>query len=130
MNRPPDIEGVFQLFALQGTARLSPVFSGYRPLHRLHDNYLTSGQHEYPGADQLAPGEAASVLVWFITPDVYPGSLWAGREIDVLEGPTRIVGTLTVTKVLNQVLNGSPETYSPVWTEPPNLDSKGRRRAG
>jgi hypothetical protein len=69
------------------------------------------------------PGEAARALVWLITPDVYPGCLWIGREIDVMEGESRVIGKLTIEKIMNSILCGSPETYSPVWAEPPNLAS-------
>ena len=100
-----------------------PVFSGYRPFHKLHDNYLSSGQHKYPDTEKIMPGESARALVWLITPDVYPGCLWVGRDIDVMEGESRLIGKLTVEKILNTVLCGSPETYSPVWVEPPNLAS-------
>ena len=123
MNRNHDIEGEFQLFATKG-GRSTPVFSGYRPVHKVHDNYLTFAQHEYIGVNQVSLGETASVKVWFITPDVYPKSLWCGREIDVQEG-NRFVGKLLVTIILNKALEGSPETYNPIWVEPKNLNSNG-----
>jgi translation elongation factor EF-Tu-like GTPase len=85
------------------------VFSGYRPSHKVHDNYLTSAQHEYICVNQVAPGETAVVKVWFITPEVYPQCLWCCREIDVQEGK-HVVGKLIVTKILNKILEGSPET--------------------
>ncbi len=125
MNRPHDIEGAFQLLGPPQGGRQTPAFSGYRPQHKLHDNYQTSGQHTYLNVDQVAPGETANVAVTFITPDVYPRSLWVGREIDVLEGP-RIVGKLRITRILNPILRGSAETYSPVWVEPSELDKNGQ----
>lgn len=109
--------------------RRTPMFSGIRPIHRLHDNYLTSGQHEFIGTSQLAPGETTQSAVWLVTPDVYPESLWVGRTIDVMEG-TKVVGKLTITKILNPVLCGSPERYSPLWVQPENLDAHGKRIDG
>jgi elongation factor Tu len=129
MNRPHDVEGEFRLLSPKEGGRHRPVISGYRPTHKLHENYLTSGQHEYLGVDQIAPGEVARVGVWFITPDVYPRSLWIGREIDVMEG-SRIIGKLVITKIFNHILSGSPETYSPVWIEPPGLNVHGERIDG
>ena len=123
MNRNHDIEGEFQLFATK-SGRSTPVFSGYRPSHKIHDNYLTSAQHEYISVNQVALGETAHVKVWFITPEVYPHSLWCGREIDVQEGK-RVIGKLVITKILNKTLEGSPETYSPIWVEPNHLNPSG-----
>lgn len=129
MNRSHDIEGEFHLLTSQESGRRNPVLSGYRPIHRLHENYLTSGYHEYSGVSQVAPGETAKVAVWFITPDVYPNSLWVGREIEVMEG-SKVMGRLMVTKILNSVVCGSPETYSPIWVEPAGLSKQGRRSDG
>jgi len=124
-NRDYDIEGLFHMFPTKlFSGRRTPAFSGYRPSHKVHDNYLTSAQHEYIGVTQVAPGETASVKVWFITPDVYPNCLWSGRVIDVQEGH-KVIGTLTVTKILNKTLEGLPETYNPTWVEPKGLNSHG-----
>lgn len=121
MNRNPDIEGVFHLLPEGG--RESPAHSGYRPNHRLYDNYWTSGVHEFPDTEELAPGGTARVLVWLITPAVYPRSLWEGREILVSEG-SKVVGTLKVTHVFNPVLLGDAARYNPVWSEPPELQEE------
>lgn len=129
MNRSHDIEGEFYAFPSSKGGRKTPAFSGYRPQHKIHDNYQTSGQHEYLNAAQVAPGETVSTKVWLLTPDVYPNSLWVGREIGVFEGVSQ-VGTLTVSRIVNEVLLGSPETYSPVWVEPAGLDAQGRKIVG
>jgi hypothetical protein len=117
MNRQHDIEGEFSLYSTSQSGRKTAVFSGYRPIHKLYDNYLSSGQHEYPDVGQVAPGKTARVFAWLITPEVYPGSLWIGRELDVMEGPNHVVGKLKVTRILNNVLAGSAEAYSPHWVE-------------
>lgn len=120
MNRQHDIEGEFHLYGTAQSGRKTPVFSGYRPIHKLYDNYLSSGQHEYPDVEQVAPGETARVLGWLITPEVYPGSLWIGRELDVMEGATHVVGKLTVTRILNNILAGSAEDHYPHRVKPPH----------
>lgn len=129
MNRPHDIEGTFHAFPTPQGGRKLPAYSGYRPQHQLHDNYQTSGQHEYIGTTHVLPGETVETKVWLLTPDVYPKCLWVGREVGVFEGACHI-GTLTVTRILNPVLLGSPETYRPIWVEPPGLDAQGRRIVG
>ncbi len=118
MNRAADFEGVLKLAAEGG--RSGPVRTGYRPGHRLYDNYISSGEHRFVGVDEIPVGGQANVEVWLITPAVYPGCLWDRRVIDVCEG-TRVVGTLTVTRVLNESLRGSEEAYSSVWVEPAGL---------
>ena len=129
MNRQQDIEGQFYVFPTRQGGRTTPAFSGYRPQHKIHDTYQTSGQHEYLNATQVAPGETVATKVWLLTPDVYPNSLWVGREIGVFEG-SRQVGTLTVTCIVNDALLGSPETYIPVWVEPTGLDTQGKKIVG
>jgi translation elongation factor EF-Tu-like GTPase len=129
MHRSHDIEGEFYIFAAAQSGRRTPAYSGYRPQHKIHDNYQTSGQHEYLNATQVAPGETVSTKIWLLTPDVYPNSLWVGRKIGVFEG-ARQVGTFTVSRIVNDVLLGSPETYNPVWAEPPGLDAHGRKIVG
>lgn len=119
MNCLHDIEGEFHLYGTAQSGRKTPVFSGYRPVHKLYDNYLSSGQHVYPDVEQVAPGGTARVLAWLITPEVYPGSLWIGRELDVMEGATHVVGRLTVTRILNNILVGSAEDHYPHWVAPP-----------
>jgi elongation factor Tu len=114
INRGPDIEGDIHFLATEDGGRQSFARSGYMPAHRIHDNYQTSGRHVYPDVEQVGPGETARVQVWFITPHVYPHSLWPGRELDVMEGE-RVVGTLRVNRVFNDTLSGSAENYSPEW---------------
>jgi hypothetical protein len=116
VQRPADLEGVFSLATDAGR----PVQSGFRPNHRVHENYETSGEHEYVGVTQVQPGESAQVRAWLITPHVYPRSLWPGRVLVVSVGSRRI-GTLTVVSVLNPILRGSSESYSPQWSVPPGL---------
>lgn len=119
MNRLHDVEGIFHL--LPDGGRSLPVHSGYRPAHKIYENYLTSGIHEYVDSDSVAPGKTVQAKVWFITPEVYPGSIWDGREITVHEGE-RVIGSLKITRVLNPVLKGEPAKYNPIWTVPPGLE--------
>jgi elongation factor Tu len=129
MERSHDIEGQFYVFPPALGGRSTPAFSGYRPQHQIHDNYQSSGHHEYLNVTQVAPGETVLTKVWFIAPDVYPNSLWVGREIGVFEG-SRQVGILAVTRVLNGVLLGSAESYVSVWVEPAGRDAQGRKVVG
>ncbi|GAA5185310.1 hypothetical protein GCM10025771_41080 [Niveibacterium umoris] len=124
MKRLHDIEGQLQLLHTEHGGKQTAALSGYRPTHRLYDNYYTTGFHEYPDTGQISPGETTRALVWLVTPEVYPSSVWVGRVLPVCEG-TRPVGKLTITRVLNPTLVGNPETYSPVWVEPPGFLNSG-----
>jgi translation elongation factor EF-Tu-like GTPase len=104
MTPSPDVEAEFTLFtAGQGGRRSSPALSGYRPEHKVRDNYLTTGYHTYFDCDQVLPGQTVRCCIKFISPEAYPHCLWVGREIDVQEG-SRLVGRARITKILNPVL--------------------------
>lgn len=115
---PHHLEARFHLFDAKHGGRTTPLESGARPLHRVHDNYLSIARHVYPGTGAVSPGDTADVQAWFVTPEIYPNCLWIGRQIDVIEGD-KVVGTMTVTKILNEVLAGSAASYLPTWTAPP-----------
>ena len=99
-DRAPDAEVTFRF---NGTRRGS-VADGYRPAHRIREDYLTTGVHHYFNTETVAPDGAARGTITFITPDAYPHTLWVGKTIDICEGE-RVVGTATVEKVLNPILN-------------------------
>ena len=122
MNRACDIEGKFHLFDTKQSGRQTPVFSCYRPIHKLYNNYLSSGHHIYPDVQSVAPGDTVKVCAWLVTPEVYPACLWIGREIDVMEGGEQVVGKLTVTQIFNEILHGDAESYNGRWIKPDYLD--------
>jgi len=116
MNNRIDFEGVFHLFPSHVA-----VMSGYRPQHLLHENYQSSGTHTYPDRELVNPDEPAPVHVQLISPEAYPCCLWEGRVLSILEG-TRLVGTLTVRKIINKSLDVLQENYKSRWEEPAHLD--------
>ena len=98
-TREPDAEVIFRF---NGTRR-GPVADGYRPAHRIREDYLTTGVHCYLDAGEVAPDGEARGTITFITPEAYPHTLWVGKVLDIQEGE-RVVGTATVERVLNPVL--------------------------
>ena len=98
-DSPPDAEVTFRFI---GTRRGS-VADGYRPAHRIREDYLTTGVHHYYDVSEVAPNGTARGTITFLTPDAYPHTLWPGKTIDICEGE-RVVGTATVEKVLNPAL--------------------------
>jgi translation elongation factor EF-Tu-like GTPase len=121
MQRSPDIEGVFHLYATEVSSRNRPALSGYRPAQKIHENYFTTGEHKYLDVVELVPGSSALVEVWFITPEAYPRCLWKGREITVHEGE-RAVGALKVVRIFSEILLGDPASFSQKWKSPTGLE--------
>jgi translation elongation factor EF-Tu-like GTPase len=99
----PDAEVMLELTASSSGGRLLHVISGYRPQYVVKPDYHTSVAHHFVGVDRVSPGERAKAEVWFMTPEVYPHSLWEGRRIEIAEGARR-VGVATILKVLNPLL--------------------------
>lgn len=99
VNGAPDVEAVFQFNGTRKTA----VWDGYRPAHLVTDNYLTTGIHHYYETDFILPDGTAKGTITFISPEAYPHCLWVGKKINIQEG-ARIVGTATITKILNSLL--------------------------
>lgn len=98
-QREPDVKVLFE-FTYE---RKNPVISGYRPNHLIKDDYLTCGVHEYFDVEKILPGGQAYGTITFITPEVYPATLWKGKRITIQEG-ARPVGYATVIEVYNPIL--------------------------
>jgi hypothetical protein len=106
MNSAPDAEVVLRLTPAASGGKECAVRSGYRPTYAIRPDYLTSVNHELLDLFEIAPGSEGRAKVWFITPEVYPNTLWPGREIPVSEG-TRVVGLALVMSVFNPVLRAN-----------------------
>lgn len=102
-DRPADARVLFELFASEQGGRMSAVVSGYAPAYAVRADYWTSVRHEFIDADTVQPGAGVQAWVWFVTPEVYPGSVWPGRVFEVAEGQRR-VATATVVEVFNAML--------------------------
>jgi hypothetical protein len=107
-HRSPDIEAEVWFIPTEEGGKSKPAFSGYRPQHLIMDNYQTSGEHQYINKEQVNPGERAIAKIWFISPEVYPKSLWIGREIEIKEG-SWLVGCAKVTKIFNPILESETQ---------------------
>ena len=103
MHREPDAIVRFRLESLTLDGKRKTVLSGYRPAYDIRPDYWTSTHHEFTSQSEVSTGEEVTAKVWFITPEVYPKSLWVGRVVRVAEG-SRQVATATVEAVLNPIL--------------------------
>lgn len=103
MNRPADAEVTLTLLASELGGKGRAVMSGYRPAYGIKEDYWTSTNHEFLDRLELEPGASGRARVWFLSPEVYPKSLWIGREIPVAEG-SRVVGKAVVVAIFNPLL--------------------------
>ena len=99
LQRVPDVE---VLFEFNGT-RKTPIIDGYRPMHLVTEDYLTTGVHHYYKVNTVSPNGTIKGTITFITPEAYPKCLWIGKRISIQEGE-RIVGYATITKIYNAIL--------------------------
>lgn len=88
-----DIEAKITIIKSDGNGRgkNKPVYSGYRPAHLIRDDYLTTGEHHYYGDAVLQPGETVMGTITFISPEIYPRTLWIGKVLRIQEA-SKIVG--------------------------------------
>ena len=99
MNKTADVEAIIEF---NGT-RLAPANDGYRPVHLIMNDYLTTGIHHYYGVKNVAPNSSAKGTITFLTPELYPHCLWIGKKIAIQEGH-RVVGYATITEIYNEAL--------------------------
>ena len=86
--------------------RETNIFSGYRPAHLIRDDYLTTGMHEYVDCESIKSGEFAMGYIQFISPEVYPRTLYPGRIVEFFEG-RRKTGEIEIFEVYNNILSVS-----------------------
>lgn len=77
--------------------------SGYRPAFQVNDEYVSTGEIKLIDKDKLNVGECAEAYIGFLTPEVYPKSMWIGKKIKFMEGNT-ITGEAIVMEVYNETL--------------------------
>ena len=104
--RTPDAEVLFRLTSQTFDGKTKHVRSGYRPVYDIRSDYWTSTHHEFLDTDDVSTGQEARAHVWFITPEVYPHTLWTGRVLTVAEG-SRPIGAATIIRVLNPLLQAN-----------------------
>ena len=102
-NPRPDARVLFKLTAESVIGGPKLVLSGYHPTYDIRDDYWSSVMHEFLDVERVVTGETAAANVVFITPEVYPHSLWVGRKLTVREG-NRIVGEATILDIYNPFL--------------------------
>jgi translation elongation factor EF-Tu-like GTPase len=92
------VEAEVHFLAPEEGGRHSPVRPGYRPQF-----YCEGGNwdaiHDYPGRDEVKPGETVVALLSFLSPEKHRGRVSPGLTFELREG-ARLVGTGKVLRVL------------------------------
>lgn len=112
----PDVEVELFMASTSASGRQGPAFSGYRPSFAVREDYLTSGVIDLLEVEAVAPGQSAKATITFLTPSVYPRTLWVGRILPVHEG-AKMVGTAKVVSVFNQILAVDAPLYEVLLSE-------------
>lgn len=81
----------------------TPFKSGYRPVFAIHKNYNTTGEIKLIGDDWLPFMISKEAFIRFLSPEVYPKSIWIGKEIKFYEGK-RVTGVARITEIINGIL--------------------------
>ncbi len=103
MNKKFDALIEVSLLPSDRGGREGPILSGYRGAHLIKDGYLTSGIIQLIEKEALFPGETTIAFVNYLTPEVYPNTLWVGKEMNIQEGG-KIAGKATIKEVCNNRL--------------------------
>ena len=101
--RKHDAEVIFQMTTARSDGAARTVLSGYRPEYGIRPDYLTCTHHEFDNDVGVSTGQSRTARVWFLTPEIYPHTLWIGRVLEVREG-SRTVGQSTVTHIDNPLM--------------------------
>lgn len=99
MNDMPDVEVEFTFLGV----RKHPAANGYRPLHQVSENLLTTGAHHYFNAETAPLLGTIKGTITFLEPAEYSYSMYIGKSIAIQDG-TRVIGYARILKILNPLL--------------------------
>lgn len=77
--------------------------TGYRPAFQIRMDYLSTGEIILIDKSSLDFGDTAEAFIRFLTPNVYPFSLWEGKKVYFMEGDN-ITGEATIKEIYNSIL--------------------------
>ncbi len=103
-----DVQAEISFVQTEKGGRQGPALSGYRPAHKVRDDYLTTGLHNYIDKVIVWPGDTVLTDIKFLSPEHYPSCLWVGKNINVQEG-NKIVGYAKITRIYNKILEASSQ---------------------
>ena len=98
-EKKPDVEAIFE----NRCPYKSTYVSGIRPAFLVKEDYLTTGEVVFLNKEKVPYGEQVLCHISFLTPEVYPESLWIGKKIEAHCG-AQIIGYATITRIMNEAL--------------------------
>lgn len=96
---PRDIEAQIVFLPTEHGGRKSAASSGYRAQF-YYEGTDWDARYEYPGVEQVAPGEKVRAFLGFLSPAEHWGRIYVGMPFLVREG-NRAVGFGAVTKIVD-----------------------------
>ncbi len=81
----------------------TPFATGYRPAFQMREDYCSTGEITLIDVSMLHFNDIAEAFIRFLTPDVYPHSLWEGKKICFMEGKT-ITGEAIIKEIYTPIL--------------------------
>lgn len=113
MNRhhdPPDhFEARLALLPTEQGGRRTPIQSGYMPnwcLPTSDGRELASAAIELIDGEELAPGRVGLVRIYPFAPELWK-HLPVGAGIEMTEGPSRPMGSATITRIIQAAVSAS-----------------------
>jgi translation elongation factor EF-Tu-like GTPase len=103
MAREADIEVEISFLSTEEGGRRGFASSKYCPQYVIGEGLVTGGAHQFIDVERVYPGESALALVWFLSYESIPSTLWVGRKLRVQEAD-KLVAHAEVTKILNESL--------------------------
>ena len=116
---PVDLNNPDAVVSVTNTRRShNPFGKDYRGCCAIKDDYYTSVCFQTIDGNDMLYNQQHRCYANFLTPMVYPHTLWVGRELGLYEGG-RLVGTMVIEEIRNKVLECKNEIdkLSPVQIE-------------
>ena len=101
---PVDLNNPDAVVSVTNTRRShNPFGKDYRGCCAIKDDYYTSVCFQTIDGNDMLYNQQHRCYANFLTPMVYPHTLWVGRELGLYEGG-RLVGTMVIEEIRNKVL--------------------------
>ncbi len=78
--------------------------NNYRGCCAIKEDYKTSSVFQTLDGKFIEYEEPSRTYINFLSPEVYPYTLWVGRELELYEGE-RLVGTIVIEEIKNKILD-------------------------
>lgn len=98
-DHPHDVEAIVTMLGTEQGGRRTAVASGYRGQF-FYNSLDWDAIHVFPDIEQVYPGSTSLALLWFASPGVHWGKVYAGMPFLIREG-SRIVGYGAISRIVD-----------------------------